>query len=195
MKLLLFVDTHGDLEAMELIKAKASLVDAVLCAGDITIWGNNIGRMIRFLDSLGKPIFIVHGNHETKDEMLKACKDRKNVKFIHEQVVSFKGLKIIGFGGGGFSSRSQKFESWSKELLKESHENSILLTHTPPFNTKLDVVWDANHAGNKSFAEFIEKTRPLLVVSGHIHETWGETDRIGRTIIINPGPEGIVVEV
>ena len=195
MKLLLFVDTHGDMNAMELIRAKAGSADAVLCAGDITVWGNNVGEMVKFLDDLGKPVFIVHGNHETKEEMLQACKDMKNVKFVHEQVVSFKDLKIIGFGGGGFSSRSQRFESWSRELLKEGHEKSILLTHAPPFKTRLDVVWDANHAGNKSFREFIEKARPLLAVSGHIHETWGETDKIGRTIVINPGPEGLIIEI
>ena len=34
---------------------------------------------------------------------------------------------------------------------------------------------------------FIERARPALCLTGHIHESAG-TDRIGDTVIVNPGP-------
>ena len=51
------------------------------------------------------------------------------------------------------------------------------------------------HVGNKDYRKFIERVNPKLVICGHIHETVGLTDKIGKTKVINPGWEGIVVEL
>ncbi len=68
--------------------------------------------------------------------------------------------------------------------------------HVPPFNTKLDMLYDASHVGSKAVREFIEKFQPLLTLHGHIHESprmSGQfNEMIGRTMSINPGSENMV---
>jgi len=44
------------------------------------------------------------------------------------------------------------------------------------------------HVGSKAVREVIEKYQPLLGLHGHIHESKGY-DKIGRTLVINPGSE------
>ena len=64
--------------------------------------------------------------------------------------------------------------------------NLILVIHNPPKDTKLDVITNGAHVGSPLIRAFIEKYRPLLVVSGHIHES-AAIDKIGGTTLINPG--------
>jgi Icc-related predicted phosphoesterase len=54
---------------------------------------------------------------------------------------------------------------------------------------------NGRHVGNKDFRSFIERIKPNLVICGHIHETAEKKDKIGKTIVINPGWEGVVVEL
>lgn len=92
----------------------------------------------------------------------------------------------------------------------ESLENTILLSHTPPYDTPLDraaldgkqvdhVPLDV-HIGSIALRRFIERRQPLLTLHGHVHEStrltgeWKTT--IGRTVCINgahDGPELAVV--
>ena len=43
------------------------------------------------------------------------------------------------------------------------------------------------HAGSTAIREFIESFQPDIVICGHIHEARG-ADKLGRSIMINPGP-------
>jgi len=80
---------------------------------------------------------------------------------------------------------------------------AILVSHAPPYGTKIDlapaldkdlkyvtrggqVVFE--HVGSKAIRKIIEKYQPLLGLHGHIHESKGY-DKIGRTLVINPGSE------
>jgi len=63
----------------------------------------------------------------------------------------------------------------------------VLVSHMPPANTSVDVTYSGRHIGSSSIREFIERVRPILVLCGHVHEAPG-IDRIGETIIVNPGP-------
>jgi Icc-related predicted phosphoesterase len=74
-------------------------------------------------------------------------------------------------------------------------EKTILVTHAPPHKTKLDEMREGYHVGNKSIREFIEKAKPSVAVSGHIHETFEKVDKIGETVIVNPGPGGAIIDI
>jgi len=43
------------------------------------------------------------------------------------------------------------------------------------------------HTGSRAIQSFIEDYQPLLAVSGHIHEARA-IDRLGSTVLVNPGP-------
>jgi hypothetical protein len=51
----------------------------------------------------------------------------------------------------------------------------------------LDIVPSGEHAGSVAVRNFVEKFRPALVISGHVHEAQG-IDLIGETTLVNTGP-------
>ena len=75
------------------------------------------------------------------------------------------------------------------------NKKNVLVFHQPPFGTKLDKISEVGHVGNKSMTKIIKSIKPILSVSGHIHETFNITDKIGKTILINPGPEGRIISI
>jgi len=201
MKLLAFADIHGSQTALKRIeqKIKAQNPDLLVCAGDISIFEHGIGIILRKLNRLGKKIIMVHGNHEDDSTFLKYSKIFKNIIFIHKNYHIENNLLFLGFGGGGFSMTDKEFEkiakSRFKKIIKENKDKKIILiTHAPPYGTKLDRL-GKNHVGNKSFRQFIEKYSIDLAVSGHLHENFGKEDKIKNTKVINPGPFGKLVEV
>ena len=44
--------------------------------------------------------------------------------------------------------------------------------------------------GSDAILTAIEVKRPQLAVCGHIHDSWGAEAIIGRTPVVNLGPEG-----
>lgn len=198
MRILAFVDMHGSMSALKKIEESAAKenVDAVVCAGDVTVFGDSMKYLVSRLDKIGKPVFMLHGNHEGEMALKHICDATKNVLFLHQKVVDLKECVFIGFGGGGFSTRDEHFEEWSKRKLQgiDPRKKIVLITHAPPYGTNLSKILDGD-AGNKSFTDFIKKAKPALVVCGHLHENRGMEDKIGETKIINPGPWGKTVVV
>ena len=84
----------------------------------------------------------------------------------------------------------EKFTAKVKPFLKKH----VLITHAPPYGTKLDDIY-GEHCGSKSIRDFIYKHKPLLAVSGHLHETAGREDYIGDSRLINPGKKGKLVTI
>jgi Icc-related predicted phosphoesterase len=85
----------------------------------------------------------------------------------------------------------------------KNKNTAILVAHAPPYGTKIDLAPALDkdlkyitkggqaifeHVGSKAVRKIIEKYQPLLGLHGHIHESKGY-DKIGRTLIINPGSE------
>jgi len=75
-------------------------------------------------------------------------------------------------------------------------KDHILVSHTPPFQTKIDKLLNGTYVGSTAVRTFIEQQQPLLCLSGHIHES-REQDYIGRTLVLNPGTisDGVYIEV
>lgn len=74
-------------------------------------------------------------------------------------------------------------------LAEPLHKKKIpilLVSHTPPHNTRLDRIHNGKHVGSTAIRRLIEKYQPALSVVGHIHEAKGE-DTIKDSPIINPG--------
>ena len=204
MKLLIFTDIHGDSEIISkiLLKVKKDKPDAMICAGDITNFGFGIKSILKRLDSANIPLFIIPGNHETDEEIIIYSQGMKNIKSIHLKPAMFHSLYIVGCGGGGFTQQHAEFEmsekkfadSMKKVKIRDHKYKTILVTHQPPYKTLLDPVY-GEHSGSTSIRKFIEKHQPDFCITGHIHENEGKQDQLGKTIIINPGPLGKIIEV
>jgi len=202
MKALFFVDTHGDERRHAEILKKARMADLIVCAGDFTIFENDMAQILRIFNNIGKPVLIMHGNHETASGIMAECTNLRNIHFIHKTFYIQDDVAFLGYGGGGFSSKDERFREAMEQALREidvlskssnRHYKIVLVTHAPPFGTRLDDL--GCHVGNQSITEFILKHQPMLAVSGHLHETADQEDRINNTQLINPGWKGKIMEL
>jgi Icc-related predicted phosphoesterase len=195
MRLLIFTDLHGEKKALDAIEKKSSKADLLLCAGDLTVFEHNMKKLVFWLHNLKKNVLIVHGNHESADLLRIECLKYKNVFFIHKDFFEIERVVFAGYGGGGFSLRDSSFEFFSKRIKSFSKgKKVVLLLHGPPYGNKTDLIYK-NHVGNKSYSDFIKKEVPELVVCGHLHDNSRVSDKIGKTLVINPGPFGKLIDL
>lgn len=199
MKALAFVDVHGNSKAIRKLslKAKRSNPDICIFAGDISFIGEDIMTILSEINDFGIPTVLVHGNHECEEDTRQACRAFKNLTYIHRDVYDFGSLRFFGYGGGGFALRDQEFEQVAnKVFLKRinKRKTNVLLLHGPPYGTKLDRI-GKSFVGNQSYRILIENSAFDLVFCGHIHENAGKKDRIQNTVIINPGPSGMILNL
>ncbi len=192
MKILAFGDMHASKRALKEIEKKAKKADILVCCGDFTIFGNGTKEILRFFSGLKKELILIHGNHEDEKEVERESRKYGNIHFIHKKSIKIGDYEFIGHGGEGFSLRSREFEGFAKKF--EKSKNLILITHAPPYGTRLDKL-RFGHCGNKSYSDFIKRAQPLLVICGHLHENELKKDKIGETLIVNPGPYGTIIEV
>jgi len=139
------------------------------------------------------PVFFVPGNC---DPPALAKINLQSAFCIHGSCGTYDNLMFAGVGGGPISPFNTPFEMTEDEIMKVLSRSFkqyqpkpwlILVSHTPPKNTKLDAAFSGEHVGSSSVRQFIEDKQPSIVFCGHIHEARG-IDRIGSTVIVNPGP-------
>ncbi len=193
MKILAIADNHGNRTSLEKARQKSRHADIVIHVGDLTIFERSLKELLRELESWGKPVLLIHGNHENEKIMRKLCEKTKNLHFIHNGFYKKGEYIFIGYGGGGFAERDSEFENKKSFFLTiaRNHKHFLVL-HQPPYGC-VDTV-GGRHTGNKSFTEFIKEAQPAIAFCGHIHETFGKTGKIGKTLCVNPGPEGMLFE-
>ncbi len=197
-------------------------------------------EVLKYLDSFGKPIFMVAGNwdqsygpskikdlNESDYNYRKAfydwylgdkinpklVKGLKNIRDCMYKNYVFDQVNFIGYGlNSGPELLKKKKLSVSKKQFKKLKKSIrkifnkllsayqkrnkefpvIFISHNIPYKTKLDIVKDkksyahGKHLGSYIVRKFCEKYQPLICIGGHVHEGRGK-DKIGKTIVINPG--------
>ncbi len=190
-------DFHGSEEAFRGFASKAEETNAeilVIC-GDITHFGSlqEARSLLSLLSGLRLPIYFVPGNC---DPPSLATIEVEGASCIHGSYESYNDVTFFGLGGGPISPFSTPFEMTEEEIAdfltskaKRSLASriSILVSHTPPKDTKLDRIYSGANVGSEYVRKFIEERKPSAVFCGHIHEARG-VDKIGETILMNPGP-------
>ena len=195
MNILAFADTHFDEHVDQKLIDKAKEADVVVCAGDFSNFGRNIDLIIKDFLKFNKPVLIIHGNHEEGEDFSR-FKKHKNLKFIHKKGIVFGDYLFVGYGGGGFSEVYRDFEVMIPKIKERKKDKKVILvTHAPVYNTSTDYIDWAGHVGSKSSLKFIKEIKPMLVICGHIEENSGQIDNVEKTIVVNPGPEGRILEV
>ncbi len=198
MKLLAFTDVHGSLDAISILQKKAKEADLLVCAGDISEWGEGVERLIQHLGKTGKPLLIIPGNHENENVMGTLCRKFPFCYYIHKGSYEIDDYVFFGFGSGGFSEKDKDFERVAEKFRAAIGKGKkiILVTHGPPYGTKLDYLSGMGHRGSRSLRHFDEEVKPMLHICGHLHENSGNTDMIGNhTLVVNPGASGLIIEI
>ena len=198
MKILAFTDVHGDKKSISglIESAKIDNPDLLVCAGDLTNFGENLHNFLILLNKTGKLLLIIPGNHEDPDELEKICGNNKNCVYLHKKIYRIGNYLFIGSGGGGFSVKDLEFEKYFVKMKKEFSKDVkiILVTHAPVYKTKTDMLEGLGHRGCISYRKFIEEYKPILAICGHFHETSEKIDHIGKSLVINPGKRGKILE-
>ena len=201
MNILAISDIHGNTENIEKLADRFAKADMVLFAGDFAKF-NELSTAKPALQTLlnrHESIFAVLGNC---DDPAFLCEIENADISVQGSMVFHDGLVIAGSGGGSKFTGETPFERTDEELVSDydilntsmeqiadenGHVNNlVLIMHNPPKDTKTDTISGGVHVGSALLRGFIEKTQPLLAVTGHIHESAG-IDKIGETTVINPG--------
>jgi putative phosphoesterase len=196
VRIIAFSDFHGSSIAVDKAARVAAreTADLMLIAGDLAFHSvDSAFSILQKLSSSTMPILYVPGNMDSAE--LASFKHSDMLRCIHGRCERIGDFSFLGVGGavkGPFMTPFESTEEEIQETLKKAIENCentdlVLVSHAPPKNTSLDLTRSGMHVGSSAIRNFIESKQPILVVCGHIHEARG-TDRIGRTVILNPGP-------
>lgn len=199
MKLLLFSDLHCSLPAAHRMVELARGLDVAIGAGDFGQVRRKVGVCIDVLRDLPCPAVVVPGNNESLEELQAACSGWAGVHVLHGSGVEIDGVHFFGLGGGvpvtPFGSWSWDFsESEAAELLNGLQPGGVLISHSPPKGC-LDTDSGGESRGSSAVRDAIQVKNPALVVCGHIHACGGQMATFHETIVVNAGPNGVVIEL
>ncbi len=199
MRILAFSDIHRRLSAITNLRNKALRADIVICCGDLADFGHGLRRVCEELRGIHELFLVIPGNNERPEQLKGICEEFGWI-YLHGKTFKFGEFSFAGVGGSTTTPFNTPFELSEEEIegiLRpfEKVKNLILISHSPPFKTKVDEFIFGVHVGSKAIREFIEKNQPILNLCGHVHERAGFEDRIGKTRVINTGRDGIIVEI
>ena len=192
-KIVVLTDIHGYFENFKLLETELSGANLVVICGDLTNFGREPEAKdgIECLKSYNSNIISIAGNCDYASVATFLSNEGMN---IAETPFNFHGIEFIGVPGSLETptkcTPSEHTEEYYKKTLRSivnGGKQFVLVSHQPPFGTLNDRVGSGMHVGSRELRSFIEKTQPILCLSGHIHEGIG-VDQIGKTKIVNPGP-------
>lgn len=194
MKLLGITDLHNSRSALVRILAEAGQVDVVLLGGDLTNFGSppQAQALVEGARASCPTVLAVAGNCDSAEI------DRRLVELgvsLHGRGVAHQGTGLHGLSAmppwmGGMYELSEaeladRLESGYAQI--EGAERHVVLSHPPPRGATVDRTSRGENVGSTALRTFIDRTQPLLVLCGHIHEARG-MEKIGRSTVVNCGP-------
>jgi len=205
MNILVVSDFHNDIENMMNYVDKLSFLkfDVIVALGDFI--DQNVPRgversyiailILEELGFLGKPILAAPGNLDK--EILPILEERGISLHFKGKIIDNVGFYGVGGAATPFGTSLEPTESELEAGLKTGYdmikkcEKKVQVTHAPPARTKLDIISSGAHVGSEVVRKFIEKFKPDVAISAHIHEAKG-VDQLEGTQLINAGrfPEG-----
>jgi hypothetical protein len=193
MRIIAFGDIHMNPGAVESIPGIDS-ADYIIITGDITNFGfrSDAEKVINTLMTVNANILGVAGNLDQPD----VARYLEDIGLsLHGKGRIIDGVGIVGLGGSNYTPFNTPNE-FSEEELSDllatgisqvgDVKHHILVSHVPPFQTKVDKLLNGSYVGSTAVRTYIEEKQPLFCLSGHIHESRGQ-DYIGRTLILNSG--------
>ena len=199
MKIIGLTDIHGRLNSLIRIEKKLAEADLILIAGDITNFGDGdkAEEVISSIERYNKNILAVYGNCDYPSVESYLSQKGYSISWKHKEIGDYT---FIGVGGSlSCPARTpsefpeSEFSTFFRSILNDFSSGShpvrwlVLVSHQPPKNTICDRAHGGVHVGSSAVRQFIEDAQPVFVLTGHIHEGRG-VDRIGNTIVVNPGP-------
>lgn len=147
------------------------------------------------------PFVFTLGNHDylnplfVEEELLsnnaKVINPNDQVKTltIREKTLSFRGFRYIPWIYGRFCGELGDDELELKTEALMTEDIDVLISHCPPSGII------ARKFGNWFLRNnLFQENAPKLILTGHIHETGGQTEVINKTVVVNGATTHIMVE-
>ena len=200
MRILAVADIHGYPRGEAAVRRLAGDTgpDAIAIAGDLT--GRSGLRSTReLLSGLAVPALVIPGNMD--GDAAAASFTVGLARNIDMGSAVLGGFTFVGLGGVSAPAAERRGNAGELAAIERRLEGlfsppAVLLTHVPPFG-RLDSVpvppsfsggsGMREHIGSHFIRRLVERFRPALVISGHVHEDRG-IERDGDTLYVNPGP-------
>jgi len=123
--------------------------------------------------------------------------ERYGVKDLHGYVLKKGDVGIFGCGYADIGLHQLTEEEFFM-TLKRAHmqlkdvKRKIMVTHVQPSESILGL---GLFPGSSGVRKAIEEFQPDVHICGHIHETHGIEEMIGKTRVMNVGKTGKIIEV
>jgi len=176
-------------------KGAQEKVDLVILAGDLVDHEDKLDGIVGPFRAKGLEVAIMPGNHEGMAE-IGFLVEKYGAKNLHGYVIKKGDIGIFGCGYGDAGIHQLTDEDFFK-TLKKAHGNlgdiktKIMVTHVQPSESIIGLgIWPGSTGVRKAIEEF----KPDLHICGHIHESDGIEEMIGKTRVINVGKRGKIFE-
>ena len=186
-------DLHGALGSLlEVLEhLRSAEVEGILFTGDFArgpfnrdpALGNTASpdELLSVVTSASANVLLVPGNHD--DPALGGSVS------VDGRETSWLGWRVAGIGGSPYTGGRFPYE-WRDDRtdLAVLRAPDILLAHSPPADSGLDVITSGKAIGSKAIREITDRMTGLLVC-GHIHEAVG-VRQLGQCLCYNAGSLG-----
>ena len=188
MRFLVISDFHQKRSMLEMINSRIEEYrpDFTLFLGDVTDMGTGEDAA-GIIKDINSEVYAIPGNCDPRDMPDKISDVAHN---MHGKSTVIDGMHFAGLGGSNITIFGTPFELTENELyqgLKEiSKKGMVLMTHVPSYGI-LDQIPTGQSVGSKAVKRIVDEFKPVLALSGHVHEARGVVEQDG-TVFVNPGP-------
>ena len=183
---------------LRILAAENENVDLVVLCGDLTFQESSTEGIIGPFVRRKKKVLLIPGNHETV-ATADFLAELYGVKNLHGYSVTYKDVGIFGAGGANIGL-FQLGEDELYDLLKKGFDKikylkkKIMVTHVHPSGTKIEKFTNI-FPGSTGIRKAIDSFKPDLLLCSHVHEAEGIEEKVGKTLVINVGKRGKIIEI
>jgi Icc-related predicted phosphoesterase len=196
--MLVGTDLHNSAEGLNWFARQAGehRPDLAVCLGDI-ITGEPMGFLretLSTLRELAPRSMVIPGNWDPRESLVEmdiAAHD--GLVNMHKRTAYHGGYSFAGLGGSAttpigttpFETPDEQYAAPLEGLIPAD----VWVLHNPVYGFRDQPGPEAGNCGSEGLFVFWKRQtpKPLLVLSGHIHEARG-TEEAWGTLFVNPGP-------
>ena len=169
----------------------APIPDVVIASGDLVDHGreDEYKMLRRILSKLIPPVFVIPGNHDNREALLKAFGNEQYLPAIGTPFINYAvedyPIRLIGLDTSvpehhhGMMCKERL--RWLEETLSAQPDRpTLIFMHHPPFRTGVHWMDSSGLHGGRRMEEIVARhSNVIRVAAGHIHRSihlaWGGT--------------------
>jgi Icc-related predicted phosphoesterase len=207
MRILCLSDLHNDRPAAFRLAgiARSARVELAVSAGDLACDGEHLPTLYGALNASFVSFLCVPGDHDGK-AAYEAHVGTAGWHDLHgTRARDASGWIFAGWGVHGddelpgHEEERQRDDPVLTRLVRQLEEvppeRVVLVAHVPPRATRCGIDRRGIDRGSVQLRRWVDRFQPFAVVCGHVHHREAVTDRIGRSLVVNAGPHGHVLDL